>query len=149
MSEHQHTDVNLQVGRKRSMLQFLPYFLPILILYVLLETVGIDLKKVYGQGGYTVTWGEILLILSAVMALAEQLKVSNPGIDNTLEALTMVGMGVLQLVLFVLGAAGVVYFGMFAKSDFLVQTFISLSASIVAVLINARTLRRSIDFAGN
>jgi hypothetical protein len=61
----------------------------------------------------------------------------------------MVGMGVLQLVLFVLGAAGVVYFGMFAKSDFLVQTFISLSASIVAVLINARTLRRSIDFAGN
>ena len=149
MADHEHADVKLHAGRKGGMLQFVPYFLPILVLYILLEMAGVDLKAVYGQGGYTVTWGEILLILSAVVSLAEQLKVSNPGIDNTLEALTMVGMGVLQLVLFVLGAAGVVYFGMFAKSDFLVQTFISLSASIVAVLINARTLRRSIDLAGN
>lgn len=149
MADHEHTDVKLEVGRKRGMLQFLPYFLPILVLYIFLEAVGVNLKAVYGEGAYTITWGEILLILSAVVSLAEQLKVSNPGIDNTLEALAMVGMGVLQLVLFVLGAAGVVYFGMFAKSDFLVQTFISLSAAIVAVLINARTLRRTIGVGDN
>lgn len=147
MSSHD-SDVRMPTGRKRGALHYVPYFLPILLLYIVFMVLGVDLKTVYGGGHYTVTMGEVLLILSAIVSLAEQLKVSDPGIDNTLEALTMVGMGVVQLVLFVLGAAGIPLFEWFAKSDFLVQTVISLSAAVVAILINARTLRRAIDFAG-
>jgi hypothetical protein len=150
MSEHDgHSHIDLPAKKGPGLLQFVPYFLLVLVLYILGEVVGADPKAVHGWGNYTITWGEFLLILSAVLSLAEQMKVSHPGTDNTLEALIMVGMGVVQLVLFVLGAAGVAGFAGFAKSDFLVLTFISLAAAIVAVLINARTLKRSIGFGEN
>jgi hypothetical protein len=58
-------------------------------------------------------------------------------------------MGVLQLVLWVLGAAKVGIFHIFSTTEFLELTFISLAAAIVAVLINARTLRRTIGVGDN
>jgi hypothetical protein len=91
----------------------------------------------------------VLLLISTVVALVEQMKVSHPGIDNTLEALTMLGMGVVQLVFLVLGAASVVGFKMFNTTEFLELTFISLAAAVVAILINARTLRRTIGVGDN
>ena len=84
-----------------------------------------------------------------MVALVEQMKVSHPGIDNTMEALGMIGMGVVQLILFVLGTAKVAGFGIFNNTEFLVLTFISLAAAGVAVLINARTLRRTIGVGDN
>ena len=84
-----------------------------------------------------------------MLSLLEQMKVSHPGIDNTWEALTMVAMGVLQLVLWVLGAAKVGIFSIFSTTEFLELTFISLAAAIVAVLINARTLRRTMALGGD
>jgi len=61
----------------------------------------------------------------------------------------MVGMGVLQLVLFVLGVAKVPHFEIFSNVGFLILTIISLAAAIVAILINARTLRRTIGVGDN
>jgi len=151
MSDHEksaHLDLHPGGGGGNA-LRYIPYFLVILVLYVLLTITGVSLKTVYGSGDYTITMGELLLIIAAILSLAEQLKVSHPGIDNTMEALTMIGMGVVQLVLFVLGAAGIKYCLTFAKSDFLVLTFISLAAAIVAILINARTLRRTIGVGDN
>ena len=131
-------------------LRYVPYFLFILILYIIVKgTVG-DLHTTLGKNpSWAISWGEVLLILAAVFSLAEQMKVSHPGDDNTTEALTMVGMGGVQLVLFVLGVAQPKYFGIFADSSFLVQTIISLSAAIVAVRINARTLRRTMSWGGD
>lgn len=151
MSEQgNHTHVAIPVSRPNGALRYIPYFSLILVLYVLGRALGVDAQAALFKGTeYAFTWSEILLILSAVLALAEQMKVSHPGIDNTLEALTQVFMAVIQIVLFVLGIAKVAGFGWFSNSGFLMQTLISLSASIVAVLINARTLRRSIGLGDN
>jgi hypothetical protein len=100
-------------------------------------------------GPYQLSWVEVLLVVASVLALVEQMKVSHPGIDNTMEALGMIGMGVVQLILFVLGTAKVAGFGIFNNTEFLVLTFISLAAAVVAVLINARTLRRTIGVGDN
>jgi hypothetical protein len=142
-------EVHAGTGRGGT-LRYVPYFLLVLILYVIVKAVGVDMHTTWGNSPtWAISWGEILLIFAAVLALAEQMKVSHPGIDNTTEALTMIGMGVLQLVLFVLGVAGVAGFKWFNDSGFLIQTVISLSAAIVAVMINARTLRRTMALGDN
>lgn len=143
-----HIDVHPGKG-KGGLLHYVPYFLFILVLYVVVKAMNIDMHATVGNGTWAISWGEVFLILAAVLALAEQMKVSHPGIDNTAEALAQVAMGVVQLVLFVLGVAGVVGFGWFNDASFLIQTLISLSASIVAIMINARTLRRTMALGDN
>lgn len=152
MSDHDEKGhIEVHPGRGSGVLRFVPYFLFILILYVVIKALGLPLHSLVGDenSNWAVSWGEILLILTAIVALAEQMKVSHPGIDNTTEALSMVFMGIAQLVLFVLGVAGVVGFAMFNDFSFLVQTVLSLSASVVAVMINARTLRRTMALGGD
>jgi hypothetical protein len=78
------------------------------------------------------------------MAMAEQLRVSHPGIDNTIEAILMAAIAAVQVLLFALGAAGVRALGIFSNTEFLMLTLISMTQAVVAILINARTLRRSI-----
>jgi hypothetical protein len=150
MSDHdERGHIDVHPGRSSGALRFVPYFLFVLFLYVIVKAMHLDLHHTLGTGAWAISWGEVLLILAAVLALLEQMKVSHPGIDNTTEALVMVFMGVLQLVLFVLGVAGVVGFGWFNDASFLIQTLISLSASVVAVMINARTLRRTMALGGD
>jgi hypothetical protein len=152
MSEHgEKGHIDVHPGRSSGgLLRYIPYFSIVLILYMFMKASGVDAHATWGSNpSWAISWGEVLLILAAVLALAEQMKVSHPGIDNTMEALSQVFMGVLQLVLFVLGVAGVVGFGWFNDSGFMMQTFISLSASVVAVMINARTLRRTMALGGD
>jgi hypothetical protein len=150
MSDHgrdAHIDVHGNAGG--GALRYIPYFLLVLVIYLLGVTIKEPRAAFIALGAYKLSWVEILLIIAAVFSLLEQMKVSHPGIDNTWEALTMVGMGVLQLVLWVLGAAKVGFFSIFSTTEFLELTFISLAAAIVAVLINARTLRRTIGVGDN
>jgi hypothetical protein len=84
-------------------------------------------------------------VAAAMMAIAEQLKVSHPGIDNTLEAIFMAAIAGLQVLLFALGVAGVRYLGIFNTTEFLLLTLISLTQAVVGLFINARTMRRTID----
>jgi hypothetical protein len=150
MSEEGHGHIDVRPGKNQGgVLRYVPYFLFILILYVVVKAMNLDLHTTVGNGTWAISWGEVFLILAAILALAEQMKVSHPGIDNTTEALIMVFMGVLQLVLFVLGVARVAGFGYFNDASFLVQTVISLAAAIVAVMINARTLRRTMALGDN
>jgi hypothetical protein len=79
-----------------------------------------------------------------MVAMAEQLRVSHPGIDNTIEAILMVGVAATQVLLFALGAAGVRPLAIFNSTEFLLLTAISMTQAVVAILINARTLRRTI-----
>jgi hypothetical protein len=133
-----------------GLFRFIPLFLFIVILFVLGHWTFSDPRHVlFTLGSYSLSWIEVLLLISTVVALVEQMKVSHPGIDNTLEALTMLGMGVVQLVFLVLGAASVAGFKMFNTTEFLELTFISLAAAVVAILINARTLRRTIGVGDN
>jgi hypothetical protein len=154
MPEHNHEDstsASLQFhgSRMGGVFRYIPLFLFVLILYLLGKTVISDPRAAVVLGAYSLSWVEVLLVVATVLSLVEQMKVSHPGIDNTLEALGMVGMGVLQLILFVLGAAKVAMFSIFNNTEFLVLTFISLAAAVVAVLINARTLRRTIGVGDN
>lgn len=57
----------------------------------------------------------------------------------------MVGVAATQVLLFALGAAGVRPLGIFNSTEFLLLTAIGLTQAVVAILINARTLRRTID----
>jgi hypothetical protein len=150
MADHGgNASINVNTGKSGGALRYIPYFLLVFVLYLL----GIAIKDpripFISIGAYQLSWVEILLIVATVLSLAEQMKVSHPGIDNTTEALTMVFMGIAQLVLFVLGVAGVVGFHIFNDFSFLVQTVLSLSASVVAVMINARTLRRTMALGGD
>ncbi len=149
MSDHGNAHLDVHAGKSGGALRYIPYFLLVFVVYLLGVAIKDPRAPFIAIGAYKLSWVEILLIIAAVLSLAEQMKVSHPGIDNTMEALTMVGMGVLQLVLWVLGAAKVGLFSIFSNTEFLELTFISLAAAVVAVLINARTLRRTIGVGDN
>ena len=150
-SHHRAGSVSLRVSPvKGSGLRVVPLFLFVFILYIVGIWTMSDLRAPFlFSGVYELSWVEVLLVCAAILSLAEQLKVSHPGIDNTIEALSMMAMGVLQLVLFVLGVANVYPFTIFNNIEFLSLTFISLAAAVIAVLINARTLRRTIGVGDN
>ena len=56
----------------------------------------------------------------------------------------MAAMAVAQVLLFALAAAGVRKLEIFNNTEFLMLTLISVTQAIVAIMINARTLRRTI-----
>lgn len=142
-----HLDIH--PGHPTGWFRYVPLFVFVVILYLLGKTVIHDPNFAVGWGNYKLSWAEVLLVIASAIALIEQMKVSHPGIDNTMEALGMIAMGVLQLILFVLGAANVGVFKVFANTEFMMLTLISLAAAVVAVLINARTLRRTIGVGDN
>jgi hypothetical protein len=65
------------------------------------------------------------------------------GLD--VEAILMAAIAAVQVLLFALGAAGVRPLGIFNNTEFVMLTLISMTQAVIGVLINARTLRRSID----
>ena len=130
---------------KHTPIKFIPGFLYILVLYTAGTFIFADPRAILLQAGeYRLTWVEVLLVGAAIVAMAEQLRVSHPGIDNTVEAILMAGVAAIQVLLFALGAAGVRLLGMFNSTEFLLLTVIGMTQGVVAILINARTLRRTI-----
>ena len=136
--------------RRGGPLRYIPGFLYILALFVAGKFIFPDPRAVLIQWGeYHLSWVEVLMVGAAMVAMAEQLRVSSPGVDNTIDALLMGAMAGVQVLLFALGAAGVQPLAIFNNTEFLMLTLISLTQAIVAVLINARTLRRTIGIGGN
>jgi hypothetical protein len=131
---------------RRSPFKYVPGFFYILLLYVAGLFLIPDPKTTWEfRSGYRLSWDEVLMVAAAMMAIAEQLKVSHPGIDNTIEALLMAAIAGVQVLLFALGAAGVAALGVFNNTEFLLLTLISMTQAVIGILINARTMRRSID----
>ncbi|MEI6234212.1 MAG: hypothetical protein WCT04_14260 [Planctomycetota bacterium] len=152
MANDNVTNVHVDVKKSRlgGIMQFVPGFLYIFVIYLIGRNFIPNPRAAFTTFGvYSLSWVEVLLMLSTVVALFEQNKVSHPGIDNTMEALIMVGMGVVNLILFILGAAKIAAFSIFNNTEFLIITFISLLTAVIAILINARTLRRSIGIGDN
>jgi hypothetical protein len=130
--------------------KYTPGFLYILALFIAGRFIFADPRAVLIQWGeYHLSWVEVLMVGAAMMAMVEQLRVSTPGIDNTIEALLMGAIAGVQVLLFALGAVGVKPLAIFNNTEFLMLTLISLTQAIVAVLINARTLRRTIGVGGS
>jgi hypothetical protein len=153
MAEHEHeasTNVEFHQHKLSGWFRYVPVFLYILILYLVGKAAIHDPRAaLFSIGAYQLSWVEVLYLGASIVALIEQLKVSHPGIDNTLEALLMLGFGVLQLILFILGAAGVKGCAVFNNTEFLMLMVISVAAAVIAVLINARTLRRTMALGDN
>jgi len=144
------TVVRVHDLRRTGALRYVPGFLYILALYVLGKFMFADPRATLIQWSeYQLTWVEVLMVGAAMMAIFEQLRVSHPGIDNTIEAILMVAVAAIQVLLFALGAAGVRPLGIFNNTEFLMLTVISVAQSVVAILINARTLRRTIGVGDN
>jgi hypothetical protein len=95
--------------------------------------------------GYKLSWVEVLMVAAAIMAMAEQIKVAKPGINNTTEVLLMGLIAIIQVLLFALGAAKVPALAIFDNTEFLLLTLINLAQTAVAYQINSATLMRTIS----
>ena len=139
------TAAYLRGAERVGAFKYVPGFVYILLLYIVGKLIFPDPRATLVQWGeYHLSWVEVLMVGAAMMAMAEQLRVSHPGIDNTIEAILMAAVAGVQVLLFALGAADVRNLGIFNNTEFLMLTLISMTQAIVAILINARTLRRTI-----
>lgn len=144
------TAARLHGAEAMSPLRFVPGFVYILALYIAGTFIFPDPRATLVQWNeYHISWVEVLMVGAAMMAMAEQLRVSHPGIDNTIEAILMAAIAGVQVLLFALAAAGVRGLAIFNNAEFLMLTLISMTQAVVAILINARTLRRTIGVGDN
>jgi hypothetical protein len=144
------TAAHLQGTRRANPLKYTPGFLYVLVFFIIGKLIFADPRATLVHWGeYNLSWVEVLLVGAAMMAMAEQLRVSHPGVDNTIEAIFMGAIASIQVLLFALGAAGVRPLAIFNNTEFLMLTVISMTQAIVAILINARTLRRTIGVGDN
>ena len=128
-----------------GLLGFIPGFVYILIAYVIGKSVFPDPRApIFNILEYRISWVEILLLAAAIVAMAEQIKVAKPGINNITEVLLMGAIAIIQLLLFALGAAKVEALSIFDNTEFLILTVINLAQTAVAYQINAATLMRTI-----
>jgi hypothetical protein len=142
------SDAHPHHRRSRSAFGYVPGFVYILILFIAGQLIFSDPRAtLFNIGGYRLAWVEVLLVAAAIMAMAEQIKVAKPGVNNTAEVLFMGAIAIVQVVLFALAAAGVRQLWMFANTEFLLLTVINLAQTAVAYQINAATLVRTISSA--
>ena len=135
---------------RRTSLRYIPGFAYVLALYIAGTFLFPDPRATLVEWrGYTLSWTEVLLAVAALVALVEQLRVSKAGIDNTVEAIMMAAVAGVLVLLFALAVAGIPALAIFNNACFLLLTLIGLTQAVVAILINARSLRRAIDIGDN
>jgi len=129
-----------------DVLGYVPGFVYILILYIIGQLVFSDPRApLFDISGYQLSWVEVLLFAAAIVAMAEQIKVAKPGINNTTEVLLMGATAIIQIVLFALSAAKVPILSIFNNTEFFLLTLINLAQTAVAYQINSATLMRTIS----
>lgn len=135
-----------RLPRRRGASSLIPGFFYILILYIAGRYFFPDPRAtLFDYLGYKLSWVEVLMVAAAIMAMAEQIKVAKPGINNTAEVLLMGLIALVQVLLFALGAAKVPALAMFDNTEFLLLTLINLAQTAVAYQINSATLVRTIS----
>src|ERR1700730_7306245 len=111
--------------RPRGVLVLVPGFVYILILYIIGKLVFSDPRAtLFDMFGYRLSWVEVLLLAAAIVAMAEQVKVAKPGINNTTEVLLMGLIAIVQVVLFALASVKVQSLSIFDNTEFLLLTLI-------------------------
>ena len=140
------TDVQRHYRRRGAYIGYIPGFLYILVLFIVGQLVFSDPRAtLFDIGGYRLAWVEVLLLAAAITAMAEQIKVAKPGVNNTFDVLLMGVIAIVQVVLFALAAAKVRALSMFDNTEFLLLTLINVAQTAVAYQINAATLVRTIS----
>jgi hypothetical protein len=130
---------------KSRLFGLIPGFVYILGLFIFGQLFFSDPRAtLFDVGGYRIAWVEVLLVAAAIMAMAEQIKVASPGVNNTTEVLLMGAIAIIQVVLFALAAAKVQSLAMFDNTEFLLLTIINMAQTAVAYQINSATLMRTI-----
>ena len=131
--------------RRRTVLRYIPGFTYIFILFVIGQWVFADPRAtVFEFAGYRLAWVEVLMVAAAIMAMIEQIKIAQPGVNNITEVLLMGLIAIVQIVLFALAAAKVPGLEIFNNMEFLLLTIINVAQTMVAFQINAATLMRTI-----
>ena len=131
--------------RRSHLLGLIPGFVYILALFIFGQFFFQDPRAIlFDIGGYRLAWVEVLLVTAAIMAMAEQIKVATPGVNNTTEVLLMGVIAIIQVVLFALAAAKVPSLAIFDNTEFLLLTIINMAQTAVAYQINSATLMRTI-----
>src|SRR5882757_5807376 len=114
------TAAHLQGTRRANPLNYIPGFFYVLVFFIVGKLIFADPRATLVQWGeYHLSWVEVLLVGAAMMAMAEQLRVSHAGIDNTIEAILVGAIAGIQVLLFALGAAGVRPLAIFNNTEFL------------------------------
>ena len=90
-------------------------------------------------GPFKLSWVEIILLLSAVIASAEILKVSEPGVDNTGEVIAMGLVAVIQF--------GLVIASLYDQKFVIFKTTESLMMLIINVVQTYVAFRSQLTFA--
>ena len=142
--------MNAAAANKRKLRKHfknIPGFAYVLFFFVLIGAFVPNMREILFTvfGSYSLTWVEVIYLIATFTAMGELLRVSKPGIDNTVEALIMLGIGIVYMLLFVFGAMGVPFLRIFSTTEFLMLVLISAFQIGMAFLINARTLKRTFD----
>ena len=125
-------------------LSLIPGFAYVLALFVIGALVLADPRATLIEvGPFKLSWVEIILLLSAVIASAEILKVSEPGVDNTGEVIAMGMVAVIQFGL-VIASLYDEKFVIFKTTESLMMLVINCVQTYVAFRINSRSLVRTI-----
>jgi hypothetical protein len=135
-------------GHKRmgvaGALSLIPGFAYLLALFVIGALVLPDPRATLIEvGPFKLSWVEIILLLSAVIASAEILKVSEPGVDNTGEVIAMGLVAVIQFGL-IIASLYDQKFVIFKTTESLMMLIINGVQTYVAFRINSRSLVRTI-----
>ncbi len=133
--------------RRRIFARVPMFILPVLLYVVVALSVTNVRATFFSIGPYALSWVEVLYLFGFFVAMFELLRVANPGVDNTSEALRMLFVAVAMLVLFVLGAAGLPVLQIFNNTEFLILLMVSATQVVLAFFINSATLKRSIGMS--
>lgn len=132
----------------------MPAFFFILLLYVILELSLRDMNHIVMLGSnYVFTSDEIILFLAGVTAILEILRVSEPGEDNTNEAIAMavafVAFVVLYVISVVIALMGGSWFSIFNRMEFVLLLILSGLQVVLGFKVNSRTLKRTLDMSSS
>ncbi|MBT3726537.1 hypothetical protein HOG21_02285 [bacterium] len=137
----------LRVGKK--VILWVPSMTWLVGVYWLIGFLGVFThQEIYQFGNQTaILISDMIYLMMSLLILVDIMKVSVPGIDNTWEAQMLNYVSMVMVVFFVLSFT-TEQFKVFASPQFAIMTVVNFLAAFVAVKVNARTLKRTIDGRG-
>lgn len=124
-----------------------PLIFYVLIAYIIIEVAVPDVRAIFiNAGPFKFTWVEFIYLVASLTPLFEIQRISKPGIDNTKENFGILAVWILYLVLFILSLTGVPFLSIFSTTEFSMLVILFLGQYAICVLVNARTLKKTIDY---
>ncbi len=138
--------------RGRGILRWLvrtpPLIFYMLVAYIIIELAVPDVRAIFiNAGPFKFTWVEFIYLAASLITLLEIQRISKPGIDNTKETFAMLAVWIVYLVLFIISfTTGFQFLEIFNTTEFSMLVILFLGQYGLCVLVNARTLKKTIDY---